>query len=112
MQGELFNAEESENRKKDGMDRAEGSLPMWLTATLADARSVGKMLSLKNGSVTTDDVGKYYEERGVDISERLGPAMGSMFKGRDWEWTGEFKKSERVKNHCRLLRVWRWVGVW
>ena len=39
--------------------------------------------------------------------ERLGNAWGSLFKGPEWEWTGEWRQSTRVSNRGRYNRVWR-----
>jgi hypothetical protein len=77
---------------------------------LALARRVAAQIALrrKDRTVTADDVGRILQEvYGLDT---LGPAAGSMFKTPDWKWTGQFRKSKRVTNHSRLLRVWRYVG--
>jgi hypothetical protein len=56
-------------------------------------------------TATADDVGKILLTRyGIP---GMGPAAGSLFKNKKWEWTGDFKKSERASNHSRLIRVWR-----
>ena len=78
--------------------------------SLAVARKVATVIAKrrKDRTVTADDVGRVLKDYyGLDS---LGPAAGSLFKTGDWEWTGQFRKSKRVTNHSRLLRVWRYIG--
>ena len=44
------------------------------------------------------------------ITEKLGAASGSMFKSKEWEFTGKRIKSKRTSNHSREIKVWRYVG--
>ena len=46
-----------------------------------------------------------------ELAAELGPASGSVFKGSDWEFTGERRKTKRRKSHARELKVWRLFGV-
>ncbi len=59
------------------------------------------------GQVTADGVARYYEALGHDWAE-LGNAAGSIFKGKEWEWTGRFVASTRPSSHGRMIRVWRY----
>jgi hypothetical protein len=45
-------------------------------------------------------------EKGVSVFA-LGNAAGSLFKGKQWQWTGRYRKSERVHAHSNPLKVWR-----
>jgi hypothetical protein len=99
----IFDGVESERRKKVGMERA-----AWKRKVLLrDARRVAASLALTKGVVTADDVGDWYEARGIDLADLLGPASGSIFKTKDFEFTGRRVNSKRVKNHGRELKVWR-----
>ena len=74
---------------------------------LAKAREVAASIALRRHDrcVTADDVGRIMKNvYGIDT---MGPAAGSLFKTKDWEWSGRFAKSKRTSNHSRLLRVWR-----
>lgn len=42
-------------------------------------------------------------------ANKLGNAWGSIFRGKQWRFTGDWKKSERASNHARMIRVWRLV---
>lgn len=37
----------------------------------------------------------------------LGNAAGSVFKGNQWEFTGERVKSSKVSSHAREIKTWR-----
>jgi hypothetical protein len=96
---------ESERRKEEGMARARTESR---AAMLAEARGAARRLATERGTITSDDVAIEYKYRkGIDLGEALGPAGGSIFRGKDWEWTGEVKRSIRARQHRTLLRVWR-----
>ena len=102
---DLFDGEESESRKKKGM--AVGAANNY--ADLETGRMLARRHPDARTGITADDVGRALKARG--ITQSLGPAAGSLFAGKDWQWTGEFLKSKRITNHSRLLRVWRYVGT-
>ncbi len=91
---------EGERRKKEGMEFAASNRRLALEA----AKELAITLARVNGTVTADDV-----YRGLLRWERqsLGNAAGSIFRGKEWEWTGRFVKSKRVSNHARVIREWR-----
>jgi len=98
----IFDAIEAEEGRRKGMAKAaETREPI-----LQVARRLAIEISRIRGKVTADDVQKALIRRGYHPSE-LGPAAGSIFKTGDFEFTGEWIKSERVSNHSRYLRVWR-----
>lgn len=37
----------------------------------------------------------------------LGNAAGSLFRGKEWEWTGKFRESIVPSRHCGILKIWR-----
>ena len=97
-----FDARASAARKETGMQRAEEAAS---PSPLDLAREIARELAKQRGSVTADDVGELLHQR--HQIESLGPAAGSLFKGSEWETTGEMRKSTRKTNHSRLLYVWR-----
>ena len=40
-------------------------------------------------------------------AQDLGKAAGSIFTGKLWSYTGKQKRSVRVSNHGRCIRIWR-----
>jgi hypothetical protein len=99
-QTDLFDAAESRRRKERGMAFAADAVP-----TLLDrARFFAAGLAVLQGEVTADDVSEWLEAKGLPD---LGPAAGSLFRGKEWEFTGRFIQSTRKTNHARLLRIWR-----
>lgn len=91
---------EGQRLKERGMALAADAVP-----TLLDrARSYARRHATVWSEVTADDVSEWLEQQGLPD---LGPAAGSLFRGKEWEWTGRFVQSSRVANHARLLRVWR-----
>lgn len=69
------------------------------------AKDIARRMAQKQGEVTADDVQRRLILWDYDLSD-LGNAAGSIFKGKEWECVG-WKKSERVSNHARAIRVWR-----
>ena len=67
---------------------------------LERARQIALQFAHKNGTVTADDVA-------FRMDKPLGPAAGSIFKTKDFEFTGERRQSTRPDNHARELKVWR-----
>ena len=81
-------------RKRRGQDVAAAHNPRFELACLA-----AQMMAQQFGEVTADDIS--------EAVEGLGAATGAIFRGREWEFTGEWRKSKRVSNHARMNRVWR-----
>ena len=97
MKMDLF---EGQMLKERGMSLAAES-----SATLLQkARDYAREHAVAWGHVTADDVSAWLDDEGLPD---LGPAAGSLFRGKEWEFTGQFVQSSRVTNHARLLRVWR-----
>lgn len=100
MQQAEFDLEEGRRRKRQGM-----SLAAQNRARLLDyARRLAREIAQKSGVCTSDDVHKALRERGLD---GLGNAAGSLFRGPEWVFTGQWRPSERVSAHGRMIRVWR-----
>lgn len=95
-----FDHASSQADKRYGMRLAEEAA----VDLLEQARDIARRLARENGTVTADDVGRALGDNG---SSSLGPAAGSLFRGREWTWTGQWAPSKRRTNHGRMLRVWR-----
>ena len=76
---------------------------------LKEAREIAQDLGRRNGLVTADDVYRVMIQRNLPIVG-LGPAAGSIFRDNSWTFTGQWKKSLRVSNHARMIRVWAYTG--
>jgi hypothetical protein len=99
----LFDWAESEDRKKAGMDVAANSGNENLDIARRVARRVARE---NNGYCDADKVGQILDDE-YHI-KTLGPAAGSIFRGENWVFTGEFIPSTRKSNHGRVIRVWKW----
>ena len=99
-QTDLFDATESLVRKRWGMAVAEDAA----NSLLHLARQYAVEHALAWNEVTADHVSQWLENEGLPD---LGPAAGSLFRGKEWEFTGRFVQSTRKTNHARLLRIWR-----
>ena len=104
IQNDLFSLPEGLRRKDEGMRQAADNDP----TTLEYAREIAKMVARINGTVTADDVRLRLDESGYG---HLGPAAGSLFRGPDWIFTGDWRTSDRISNHARMNRVWRLRNV-
>jgi hypothetical protein len=56
--------------------------------------------------VTFDDVARVLLPRGINLHN----AAGSVFKSKEWEFTGKMVPSRRTSNNRRRIMVWRYVG--
>lgn len=87
--------------KREGMARAAEARAV----VLARAKELAHSLAKNGRQVTADDVQFALSREGISPAI-LGPAAGSLFKGKEWECTG-FVASSRVSNHACMIRVWR-----
>jgi len=101
MDQQLFDQSRGQLRKYVGMKSA----AIHHKEKLELARAVAAILAMRNGTVSADEVGEALL-KGYGI-KTLGNATGSLFKGKDWIFTGQWKTSTRVSSHGRMLRVWR-----
>ncbi len=69
------------------------------------ARRTARHLASRNGAVTADDVREFLYA--AEIRPKHYNAWGSVFKGGDFEWTGEFRQSAVPEGKGNLQRVWR-----
>lgn len=104
-QASLFDGQRSEQLKRDGMALAADNAGQYLDLARQIAREIA--LAHPNQECDADKVGRILKRRhGIDT---LGPAAGSLFRGKEWEFTGRWVKSKRITNHSRMIRVWRLV---
>jgi len=103
---DLFDLAEAQRLKEEGMASAAANKHDLLN----HARHVAKQIAMLRDSrtVTADDVSRAFVKEG--ITDSLGNAAGSIFRGKDWEFTGERVNSQRKTNHSREIKVWRYVG--
>jgi len=100
----LFDAQESADRKEQALAKLDSADVLTL------ARQIAKELAERWGAVNADHVGHEMKERygieryGIDS---IGPAAGALFRGPEWEFTGQRVLSSRVSNHSREIKVWR-----
>jgi hypothetical protein len=102
-----FSLPVGEQRKGDGMLLARQ--PLDRRQLLEAARIYAFSIAKHAGSVTIDDVYGAMVRDGLKPTD-LGNAAGSLFRGEDFEFRGEWRKSPRVSNHARFNRVWRLRG--
>ena len=108
MQGELtFDLAEGEHCRDAGIDQAADAFCR--RNMIVAAREIASKIASTRGSVTADDVFMEMERRNLN-PELLGNAAGSLFRGKEFVFFGEWKKSARVSNHARMNRVWHLVG--
>jgi len=104
-----FDDHRGEQLKFEGMMNA-AEVRKW---QLTLARGIAEKIALGRASrlCNADDVGRVLKRK--HSIDTLGPASGSLFKHKNWEWTGDWVKSKRVSNHSRMLRQWRLKdGYW
>lgn len=99
-QADLFDSKRAEQLKQLGMDLGADNA----RTALHIARQVAEDICRRRGVVNADDVGRVLKHQyGIDT---LGPAAGSIFKGKKWRFTGNWVKSKRTTNHSRMIREW------
>ena len=75
---------------------------------LDDARQIAKIIAIDgDGTCNADQVANALKLRKM---EPLGRAAGALFRGADWEFTGNYIESEQTQNHGHPIKVWRYTG--
>ena len=97
----LFDEKLSDKLKEKGMAKAADNT----REMLVKARLIAKQIAKKTGTANADQVGRVLKR--IYMIDSLGPAAGSIFKGKEWEFTGNWVKSKRITNHSRMIREWR-----
>ncbi len=99
----LFDSVEADRLKEEGMARAVS--PEYRRILVGNAKHVAHQIALFRGEVTIDDVHHWMTMRMLS-PQFLGNGAGSIFRGKSWECVG-WKKSTRISNHSRMIRIWR-----
>ena len=99
----LFDMNEASLQRDKGMQLAAERKAELVTK----AKDVAHFLAATCGETNADDVQRYLIFHGN--CEPLGNAASSIFRGKEWECIG-WKKSERVSNHARSIRIWKLKG--
>lgn len=100
----IFDFDAGERLKEEGQNRAAVRRLELLQFARDGLENIAR--SRESREVTADDATRYLVENG-ESGNALGAAAGSLFRGKQWEFTGRWVKSEKVTNHASDLRVWR-----
>lgn len=103
---DLFDWAKSQEAKRSGTEQAAHSRAYMLTRARSIAVEVARRLGR---DITIDDVLREMLHRGFDI-KALGNAAGSIFKGDQWQFTGNYRPSVRISNHGRVVKIWKLVS--
>jgi glucose-6-phosphate-specific signal transduction histidine kinase len=103
LQLAMFDKHAAERAKQHGMTEAATGSREFLVYARAVAR---ELAAQRPQGITADDVQLALVERGHDIHQ-LGNAAGSLFRGPEWIFTGERRRSVRIHAHANELKVWR-----
>jgi hypothetical protein len=106
--------------KAEGLDRVSQTNQTWVGVL----REVAIRKSNENGEVFIDDLRRWANSEGLsasDFCDRCSNgtdcdrvhknAWGAVFRGKDWAFTGEYRKSKYASNHARHCKVWKYVGT-
>ena len=93
-----FNLSEAILQRDAGIQRVAENNQQFLEV----AREVAKRQVHWYGEITCDDVRK-----ACPIDPLHPNAWGALFKTKEWEWTGRYRKSALVQGHGNMQRVWR-----
>lgn len=106
QQLDLFDAAKAQELKAEGMkvSRENPERISLLDIAREGARKAAESRSSR--TATADDAYVYLTSLGYDQFS-LGNAAGSLFRGKEWEFSGELKPSIRTSNRGHLQRVWR-----
>lgn len=105
----LFDAVEADTAAQHGMDKAERAerVQAW-----KEAADLWLESCLAGEELTADDLVRYVglPDAGPARNNVVGAWFSAKAKAGRIEWTGTFRKSERVAGHGNLQRVWRVIG--
>jgi len=91
--------------KLAGMDDAAAARPSPLE--IAREAVIIAAQGRPNGTASADDAYRGLLLAGYTAAD-LGKAAGSIFTDKNrWEYTGRRRRSARVSNHGRAIRIWR-----
>ena len=88
--------------KQRGIDAVEESNLTWVE----EMRQHARFVSLRDGSVTADDVRDHVQA--IGWKPESPNAYGAVFRGKHWKCIGRCK-SKHPGNHAREIKVWAFV---
>jgi len=103
QQSNLFDLDAGRRLRDEALDAQEDQNPTWLE----DARKVAQVISDIRGQVNANEVRRVMEARG--LFPKHPNAWGSVFRGKEWERTGERVPSAIKTSHASEISVWRHV---
>ena len=113
---DLYSHIETEERKRDlGMALAAdaNATPLaWLREAIR-AKAIDLRKRGVRDYVSADDA-RILLEMGIALGierPRNNNFLGSLFSGKDWEFTGYRIKSTTPGSHANELKCWRWIGA-
>ena len=96
----------TQQAKREGM--AQACSPEYRKKLLEYARELAVHIALNYGTVNAEEVRqRFITHQGVDKWLKLGNAAGSIFRGPQWRFTGQYVPSGIVSRHGAMVRVWR-----
>ncbi len=101
---DLFSLPQGKRKKAEGMTASARARNELLEEARDIARHIGRYSP--EHLCTSDDVAQTFLQRGLKYAD-LGNAAGSIFKGKEWEFSGRYTKSRRVSAHARDIKIWR-----
>lgn len=99
-----FNFDAGIDARDRGIERVEASNQEFV----AWARQFAIAFARKYGEVHIDDVRRAALDAGM--YPKSPGAWGTIFAGKIWRKTGEYRRSTYVSNHGHASPVWNWVG--
>ena len=107
LETDLFDLKLGSALRDEGSERA--------ATVRADLLALGRKfcrdaaLRRPDRTATADDASRGFLTHNLP-ADSLGNGAGALFRGKDWEFTGQWKASARVSNHGHQNRVWRLVA--
>ena len=105
MSHTLFDYNRSQADRREGMRKAADKKSEWLGFFRQMAVQVA---TTQGGYCDSDTLARFaWEHHRMDMSHILGNASGSLFLGKQWEFTGRYTKATRKRSRGREVKVWR-----
>lgn len=95
---EQFDLIEALDRKEKGLADVASNNVRFLNV----ARKIAKSLARIKGEITADDVREV-----CPLDPTSSNVWGNLFRTKDWEPTGAFRRSKLVQGHGNPQHVWR-----
>lgn len=97
----IFDLAAGKRLRDEALDTQEEINPIWIDI----ARETARNISRARGHVNANEVRKVMEARG--LFPKHPNAWGSLFRGKEWERTGERVPSIIKTSHASEISVWR-----